>query len=458
MMRHSPITYILVALILGMVLMPLDMAGAECRFAARTVFQASRAIYGLAWGDFDAGHPGHEVACLLADASVIQLSPQNLNWTAILRHKGLTTIGGMIDRPTICIGDIHSGFAGNEIVIDGGKYLTAIYPAGSWSHEILFTVGGAGAGWGSRVGDLDANYPGDEIFHSFEGVMDRGTIGLFRKSQSGWQEEIIYSEEVVMDCAVGEFDALHEGPELVAVTEMGPAYAIYPPTSGPTSYWPRRTLWNNMDEAGWVVKIADVEPDNAGNEIIYGTRYSNRITMSYPAGSAGHQLDILFTGVAPVGYRTIYDIAVADVLPDTGLEILGVDASGSVYLVRRLARNIWEGTVIWQSVTSPLHAVIAGDFLPDRPGDEILVAGQAGTATLLMRASPVDFDRDGDVDLDDYGVFQSCASGPAIPHDGGDACRQADFDNDQDVDQDDFAVFQRCISGEDKPADPDCAN
>ena len=33
----------------------------------------------------------------------------------------------------------------------------------------------------------------------------------------------------------------------------------------------------------------------------------------------------------------------------------------------------------------------------------------------------------------------------------------ADFDRDSDVEQDDFAIFQGCYSGEGNPADPGCA-
>ncbi|HOW73869.1 MAG TPA: hypothetical protein PKY77_24970 [Phycisphaerae bacterium] len=33
-----------------------------------------------------------------------------------------------------------------------------------------------------------------------------------------------------------------------------------------------------------------------------------------------------------------------------------------------------------------------------------------------------------------------------------------DFDKDADVDLADFGVFQRCYSGAGKPADPQCAN
>ena len=454
-MPRFSIVRLLVIGMLGPVFMSLDIAEAEQRFAARTVYQAPSTVYGLAWGEFDSGHAGSEVACLLADASVVQLSPNGFNWSALLRHKGLTTIGGMIDRPTICIGNVHSGFAGNEIVIDGGKYLTVIRPGGGWSHEILFTVGGAGAGWGSRVGNIDPNHAGDEILHSFEGVMDRGTIGLFRENAGVWQEEIIYNEHVVMDSAVGEFDSMHAGPELVAVTEMGPAYEIYPPTGNPGGYWPRRTLWDNIDEAGWVAKIADVDPSHPGNEIIYGTRYSNRVTMSYPVGSVGHQLEILFTGNAPPGYRSMYDIAIGDVLADAGLEVLGVDYSGSVYLANRSYTG-WQGRTIWWDLQGPLHAVVAGDFLPEVPGDEILVAGQAGKVTLLLRQGPADYDRDGDVDGDDFNLLEACFSGPRIPPAEG--CDNRDLDSDGDVDQADFGIFQRCYRGENNLVDPNCAD
>jgi hypothetical protein len=71
---------------------------------------------------------------------------------------------------------------------------------------------------------------------------------------------------------------------------------------------------------------------------------------------------------------------------------------------------------------------------------------------------PGDFDRDGDVDTDDFDAFQTCASGPEIPHNGSETCQLADFDVDNDVDQDDFAIFQRCYSGENNPADPSCAD
>ncbi len=74
---------------------------------------------------------------------------------------------------------------------------------------------------------------------------------------------------------------------------------------------------------------------------------------------------------------------------------------------------------------------------------------------LVRLGAAADFDADGDVDLDDYGHFQSCATGPGIgPPAAG--CTNADLDHDDDVDQEDFGLFQGCLSGPGVPADLDC--
>ena len=67
-----------------------------------------------------------------------------------------------------------------------------------------------------------------------------------------------------------------------------------------------------------------------------------------------------------------------------------------------------------------------------------------------------DLDRDCDVDLDDFTLFEACASGPALPLTAG--CENRDFDSDNAVDLLDFALFQRCYSGADSPPDPYCAD
>ncbi|MGB9623496.1 MAG: hypothetical protein ACPMAQ_01405 [Phycisphaerae bacterium] len=63
-----------------------------------------------------------------------------------------------------------------------------------------------------------------------------------------------------------------------------------------------------------------------------------------------------------------------------------------------------------------------------------------------------DADRDGDVDLADFGAFQACFNGPnRAPH-GGANCSCLDSDADTDVDLADFNAFQACFNGPNRPA------
>jgi hypothetical protein len=81
-----------------------------------------------------------------------------------------------------------------------------------------------------------------------------------------------------------------------------------------------------------------------------------------------------------------------------------------------------------------------------------------------------DFNCDCVVDIFDLLLFQACAEGPAVPYAAAalpQGCTltidawghiAADFDQDGDVDQNDFAIFQRCYSGRGIQVDPNCAN
>ena len=68
--------------------------------------------------------------------------------------------------------------------------------------------------------------------------------------------------------------------------------------------------------------------------------------------------------------------------------------------------------------------------------------------SLLSRA---DFDQDGDVDLSDFGHFQSCFNGPNRPAATAGCC-DADLEHDGDVDLADFGRFQSCFNGPNRPA------
>jgi hypothetical protein len=80
--------------------------------------------------------------------------------------------------------------------------------------------------------------------------------------------------------------------------------------------------------------------------------------------------------------------------------------------------------------------------------------GDIWTFTTALRQVS-DFDHDGDVDLEDFGHFQVCLTGPGISQNDPD-CADARLDEDQDVDQDDFGIFMDCFSGAAVPAAPNC--
>jgi len=70
---------------------------------------------------------------------------------------------------------------------------------------------------------------------------------------------------------------------------------------------------------------------------------------------------------------------------------------------------------------------------------------------------PGDFDRDGDVDMEDFGRFQVCLTGPYVPQNDPN-CANARLDGDTDVDQADKTKFLKCLTGPYILADANCAN
>lgn len=67
-----------------------------------------------------------------------------------------------------------------------------------------------------------------------------------------------------------------------------------------------------------------------------------------------------------------------------------------------------------------------------------------------------DLDFDGDVDMDDFGLFQVCFTGSGIVQSDPN-CATSRLDSDDDVDGADLAIFQSCLSGPNVPAEADCA-
>jgi hypothetical protein len=293
-------------------------------------------------------------------------------------------------RVTLNIGDVLSEHTGPEIVLSFYQYIVAVYyqPSVGWTNQVVadFTEF-IGASWGAEVGDCDRSHAGDEIFSIYEGVLDFSSGTVLGKTNSVWQQNLVYYGEVGMDAAIGDSNPDFAGNEIIIVTEMGPAYEITPPALTGPGPWPKRTIWDDEPNAGWVVKIGDVDPASPGNEIVYGTRYSDRIMMSRHNGTNAHNVEVLLTGVNTNELNNMLDVAIGQLFPASpAAEIFGVDASGSVYVVEQVT-NHWQGSLLWQDTNAP-YAVAAADLIPSR-GDEVVVAGASGVVTLLLDPAPV---------------------------------------------------------------------
>ena len=84
------------------------------------------------------------------------------------------------------------------------------------------------------------------------------------------------------------------------------------------------------------------------------------------------------------------------------------------------------------------------------------VRGQTVTPDGCPVGIPGDMDRDGDVDMTDFGLLQACLSGTNVAQtDAG--CVRAKLNSDNWVDHQDVRIFLKCARGSQVPVDPACA-
>lgn len=390
---------------------------ASCNRLVQPLHRAGAPVMVLAVGEIDAAHAGPELLAVDAGGTIHRLDAGEPAWTVQPLPITVDPSAHPSDRNTTNVGDVHAGFPGNEIVLEAGSTISTLVQStpGVWEEQVVLDGGKVvGLMWGVRIGDIDPGRGGLELFHIFERVLDASTGHFVHHSGGEWQSQTVYQEEVGMDSAIGDSNPAVPGNEIVVGTEAGPVYEITPQPGNP-GLWPRRTLWNMPADAPWTMRIADVLPDLPGNEIAYGTRPSNRVLLSYESGNA-HQVEVLFTGQAKGTQMNMWDIAVSDIDPSSpSLEIVAVDDPGFAYLVQHDGSG-WSGEPLWQDPGGGLYAVVAADFLPQAPGEEIVVAGASGTITLISRSPAGDINCDGAVDIVDLlavlGAWGPCPSPP----------------------------------------------
>jgi len=116
------------------------------------------------------------------------------------------------------------------------------------------------------------------------------------------------------------------------------------------------------------------------------------------------------------------------------------------------ATHAWTGAEAqWSSgtlVTSPTSAGVWYLHIQGCNGENV-ANGSYDYAVTASEPVMADFDRDGDVDGADFGVFAGCYNGAGNPIHAG--CDDVDFDGDQHVDGTDYSVFASCYNGSGNP-------
>ena len=127
-------------------------------------------------------------------------------------------------------------------------------------------------------------------------------------------------------------------------------------------------------------------------------------------------------------------------------------------LAERILDSEWEASSGPIIALDSLHAVAGGRVLLELPEFGLKDAYVVKLYHPLegpFRIAKPDFDRDGDVDQEDFGHFQACLNRPGVAQDDP-LCASARLDGDDDVDQDDFGIFQACMSGANQRVSWEC--
>jgi len=145
-----------------------------------------------------------------------------------------------------------------------------------------------------------------------------------------------------------------------------------------------------------------------------------------------------------------------------GVAVFSVTATGYDiygYQWRRYGVDLNDDGRITGSTTATLRIANVGPA--DVATYSCMVSGGCNStlsmpASLSLNGVPGDFDGDGDVDMDDFGRFQRCLSGPGVLQDSP-VCASAHLEGtDGDVDGQDLVKFVGCLSGSGMTGNIDC--
>lgn len=183
------------------------------------------------------------------------------------------------------------------------------------------------------------------------------------------------------------------------------------------------------------VRVSDLGPVGP---LIEATPVSLNVTGYVEADAPPQTLSVRNVGAQTLDYTLSANVPWIGFAPAAGSATTQTDAISVTFDTDTFAVGQYQAAI---SVTSS-NAINSPQIVP---------------VALTVKHKPGDPDGDGDVDQDDFGLFQRCFTGSGLPQTNG-PCPDTDLDGDSDVDQDDFALFQRCISGPGVSSDPLCLN
>ncbi|MGA1848805.1 MAG: hypothetical protein ACMUHB_05635, partial [Thermoplasmatota archaeon] len=315
-------------------------------------------------GDLDPTNDFKEIALVGYAANVSIIKPSG--WVNDVPFKGTDPIDGIAIGNT----DADSQLELVWVSRDQKTYMGHYDDAGDFSYEAIWTAGGQQLT--PAIGDLRSDIPGNEIIvvGLSSGTEDDnpgdGTATVLTKSGTTWTPERAYTDpQLIHGADIGDLDPTIPGEEAVVTTFSHKAIMIWWDTE--------KGEWNSseiFEEEGNVRKvvIADVLPDNPGNEMVAVSKSGN-VTVAY-GNKDEWTVDVIYSNPDEPFAR----VAVGDVDPNVpGMEIYGGTDTFKVFGFRR-SGNDWTSQEIFLD-NNKNRGVWVADVDPDIEGAELYSFG-----------------------------------------------------------------------------------
>jgi Secretion system C-terminal sorting domain len=313
-------------------------------------------------------------ALILTDTS--SLPP--MKWRADIPFTGAGT-NGII---SVAIGDVDEDGV-NEIIFGqaGGNLKQVKWSGTTWEVTQIDSQGGQV--YDIAIGDPDNNGVTDIIFARYN--------WLFRSYWNGgsWQTSQIWMGDGnrCYGVAVGDFDTLYSGNEIVATTYNGRVLRI----KWNASIWDTLTMCYISQSSFYDPAIGDFDSLHVGNEIVFGNATSTptygSVIELYGSGTNWSTRQIY----TPSSGEAYQNLAIGDVLDEhTGLEVVSLGGSSQIY-VRAIygSGSNWSNQIVTSFPQVSAYGIAIGDINKYRTlNQEIVFARNTALYEAEQRAPP----------------------------------------------------------------------